>query len=67
MEVKHQKDMHRVWSLHDEQDIEAIVRELADKPIFIADGHHRYDTALNYRNERRRQQAPSPETNPTIM
>jgi uncharacterized protein (DUF1015 family) len=45
---------HRVWSLSDKNDIEAIVRELADKPIFIADGHHRYDTALNYRNEQRK-------------
>lgn len=46
--------VHRVWSLNDQNDIEAIVRELEDKPIFIADGHHRYDTALNYRNERRK-------------
>jgi uncharacterized protein (DUF1015 family) len=27
---------------------------MADQPIYIADGHHRYDTALNYRNERRK-------------
>jgi uncharacterized protein (DUF1015 family) len=40
--------------LTDKQDIEAIVREMVDKPFFIADGHHRYDTALTYRNERRK-------------
>ncbi len=45
---------HRIWSRSEARDIEAIVRELSDKPIFIADGHHRYDTALNYRNERRK-------------
>lgn len=45
---------HRIWSRTDAQDIEFIVRELAHKPIFIADGHHRYDTALNYRNEQRK-------------
>src|SRR3990172_4453760 len=45
---------HRTWSFDDKGDIEVIVRELADQPIFIADGHHRYDTALNYRNERRK-------------
>ena len=29
-----------------------ILRDLlADKPVFIADGHHRYETALNYRRE----------------
>ncbi len=45
---------HRVWVVDDKHDIDVIVRELADKNIFIADGHHRYDTALNYRNERRK-------------
>ncbi len=46
--------IHRVWSLKDKSAIDAIVNEFRDKPIFIADGHHRYDTALNYRNERRK-------------
>jgi uncharacterized protein (DUF1015 family) len=55
MEIASQDGVvHRTWSLDNKQDIEAIVRELADRPIFIADGHHRYDTALNYRNERRK-------------
>jgi uncharacterized protein (DUF1015 family) len=45
---------HRIWMLSDRQDIDIIVRELADRHVFIADGHHRYDTALNYRNERRK-------------
>jgi uncharacterized protein (DUF1015 family) len=55
LEVKYRDGVtHRTWSLNDKNDIMAIVRELADKPIFIADGHHRYDTALNYRNERRK-------------
>lgn len=44
---------HRVWTYTDAAGIDAIVRYLAGQPIFIADGHHRYDTALNYRNERR--------------
>ncbi|OGW33642.1 MAG: hypothetical protein A2X58_02785 [Nitrospirae bacterium GWC2_56_14] len=55
MEVKSSDGVtHRIWSRSDEKDIEVIVREMADKPIFIADGHHRYDTALNYRNEQRK-------------
>ena len=45
--------MHRVWTLSDTSDIKTISQGMADKPFFIADGHHRYDTALNYRNERR--------------
>jgi uncharacterized protein (DUF1015 family) len=45
---------HRIWSLSETNAIESIVRELSEKQLFIADGHHRYDTALNYRNERRK-------------
>ena len=45
--------VHRVWTYTDKTGIDAIVRHMADQPIFIADGHHRYDTAINYRNERR--------------
>jgi uncharacterized protein (DUF1015 family) len=55
MEVKSGDGViHRIWRLTDRQNIETVVREMADKPFFIADGHHRYDTALNYRNERRK-------------
>ena len=55
MEVKNSDGVtHRVWTLTDAKDIAAIAAELGDKPFFIADGHHRYDTALNYRNERRK-------------
>jgi len=55
MEVKHSDGViHRIWTLSGKSDINAIVSGLADHPIFIADGHHRYDTALNYRNERRK-------------
>lgn len=41
---------HRLWKIEDEDDIEVIQTALADKQLFIADGHHRYETALNYRN-----------------
>jgi uncharacterized protein (DUF1015 family) len=54
MEVKDSGGVvHRVWTMTDKAGIDAIVRHIADQPIYIADGHHRYDTALNYRNERR--------------
>ncbi|MDH4161578.1 MAG: DUF1015 domain-containing protein [Nitrospirota bacterium] len=46
--------VHRIWTLSDPRAIEIIAGEVRDRPIFIADGHHRYDTALNYRNERRK-------------
>lgn len=44
---------HRVWAVTDPEGIALIQKVMADKPIFIADGHHRYETALNYRNEMR--------------
>jgi uncharacterized protein (DUF1015 family) len=39
-----------VWSVTDEQVIRDIRLGLAGEPVFIADGHHRYTTALNYRD-----------------
>jgi uncharacterized protein (DUF1015 family) len=54
MEVRYSDGIiHRMWSLSDKNGIKTIMSELADKSIFIADGHHRYDTALKYRNEQR--------------
>ncbi len=44
---------HRVWKISDEATVAAIRSQMADKKLIIADGHHRYETALNYRNERR--------------
>lgn len=39
---------HRLWVLADRESIEKICRQLAGT-LFIADGHHRYETALNFR------------------
>ncbi len=44
-------NLHRVWRINDPTDIEAIQAALADKDLYIADGHHRYETAVNYMNE----------------
>lgn len=44
--------MHRLWRVTDDETVNAIEAALEDEPIFIADGHHRYETALNYRSER---------------
>ncbi len=41
---------HRLWAVTDKNAIESICKEFADKKLYIADGHHRYETALNYRN-----------------
>ena len=39
-----------VYKIDDEKTIELIRNILKDKTLLIADGHHRYETALNYRN-----------------
>jgi len=44
---------HRLWRISDPALIERVRAAMADKKLIIADGHHRYETALNYRNERR--------------
>jgi uncharacterized protein (DUF1015 family) len=44
---------HRLWQLTDPGPIASIVSALATSPIYIADGHHRYETALAYRDRRR--------------
>ena len=42
--------VHRIWAVKDEAAIETVRRAMSDKKIFIADGHHRYETALAYRD-----------------
>ena len=44
---------HKLWPISDPGVIERVRRFMADQKLIIADGHHRYETALNYRNERR--------------
>jgi len=45
--------LHRLWRIHDPALIQAVQQKMRDKKLLIADGHHRYETALAYRNERR--------------
>jgi len=43
--------VHKLWPVTDAHFLETIRREMADKKLVIADGHHRYETALAYRDE----------------
>ncbi len=49
--VDHLGVTHRVWPVVDQDLIGEVAAQLEDKPLFIADGHHRYETACNYRDE----------------
>jgi uncharacterized protein (DUF1015 family) len=47
--------IHQLWRLDDQNTIQKIVDELEKKILFIADGHHRYQTSINYAQEKREQ------------
>ena len=52
VELRDEYDVvHRLWPVTDKNVIETVQREIADKKLVIADGHHRYETALAYRDE----------------
>ncbi len=42
--------LHKLWKITDQSLQQSVSEALAEKTIFIADGHHRYETALNYRD-----------------
>jgi uncharacterized protein (DUF1015 family) len=44
---------HALWVLDDPAVTEAVTAAVAESPLVIADGHHRYQTALTYQAERR--------------
>jgi uncharacterized protein (DUF1015 family) len=48
----------RLWALTASEDHATLAKFLSGERIFIADGHHRYTTALAYRDERRAAQPP---------
>jgi uncharacterized protein (DUF1015 family) len=43
--------VHRVWRVSDPATIRLLTAAMADKKLIIADGHHRYETALDYMHE----------------
>ena len=47
--------IHRMWTVTDQVQIQSICSDFADRKLYIADGHHRYETALNFRNYLREQ------------
>ncbi|MGA9069584.1 MAG: DUF1015 domain-containing protein [Terracidiphilus sp.] len=43
--------LHRLWKVSDPAAINMVTTAMDDKKLIIADGHHRYETALNYSKE----------------
>ena len=49
--VDHLGVVHRMWPVTDVAAIGAVAAAVGPRPVFIADGHHRYETACNYRDQ----------------
>ena len=50
--------VHRLWVIDDETDVAALCHDFEKRNLYIADGHHRYETSLKYRNMCREAGAP---------
>jgi len=54
LEVEQNNGDHcRLWRIDDPALIQKVQREMKDQPLLIADGHHRYEATLRYRDQRR--------------
>ena len=42
---------HELWVIDEPSEVDAIREAVGSSPVVIADGHHRYETALTYRKE----------------
>jgi uncharacterized protein (DUF1015 family) len=47
------EDGHKVWAVTQPDLISSIRQEMTGHPLYIADGHHRYDSALTYQHQRK--------------
>ena len=60
VEVSDEYDvLHRLWKVSDAAAISRVQEAMLNKNLIIADGHHRYETALNYRNQMRQETGKS--------
>ncbi len=52
---------HAVWVVRDPERVAAIAEVVGSAPVVVADGHHRYETSLTHRDERRAAAGPDVE------
>jgi uncharacterized protein (DUF1015 family) len=57
---------HETWRITDPAQLEAIAAAIGSEPLVIADGHHRYETSLAYRDERRAADGQGGEADATL-
>ena len=57
-------ESHRMWAITSEKIVDRISDCLSDQPLYIADGHHRYESALIYQRERYSSSSPKMKETP---
>ena len=62
--VDHESQRHRLWRITEHSVQKTIFETLTSSRVYIADGHHRYVTALNYRDWARSQNPDLPMDHP---
>lgn len=60
----HLGNAHTIWRVTDRRAIDPVVRFFAGQPVYIADGHHRYATALEFRKQELRNNPSLPPDSP---
>jgi len=55
VDVKIDGVRHRIWKLTDPKAVRKLQQLMKDKKVFIADGHHRYEAAANFRDRMRKE------------
>lgn len=68
--IDEQGNVHRLWQITDSETLRKVQAFMADKPLYIADGHHRYTTALRLREKLKERNNTLPEDSPfnyTVM
>ncbi len=58
---------HRLWVINDKVTIDTLLTQFAARKLYIADGHHRYETAINYRNYCRENNITNPNSEYVMM
>ena len=54
------RERHRLWVVDDPEQLRAVLEALAPSRLYIADGHHRFETAATYAEERRAAEPGAP-------
>ena len=55
---------HKLWTVTDATVVSEVAQLMEDKPMFVADGHHRYETASNYKAQLDQELGGLPEDHP---